>query len=147
MSGSKARRASAGGPLLFVYGTLRMNARGPVQAALTQGWSFVGYGTVAADLYDLGAHPGAVRSATASARVRGELYRVPSEPHTLARLDYHEGDEFERASVDVTLDSGDAESAWIYWYRGEPSGRRIRSGDYLGSPSHGARRGDSTRSF
>jgi gamma-glutamylcyclotransferase (GGCT)/AIG2-like uncharacterized protein YtfP len=115
-----------------VYGTLREAVRGPVQAALTQGWSFLGYGTVAADLYDLGAYPGAVPSVAAGARVRGELYRVRSGPEALARLDRHEGEEFERASVDVTLDSGETESAWIYWYRGERGGRRMDSGDYLG---------------
>ena len=123
--------ASSAEPRVFVYGTLRERARGPVQAALTRGWSFIGYGTVAADLYDFGAYPGAVPSVATGSRVRGELYRVPNEPAALARLDHHEGEEFERASVDVTLDSGDDERAWIYWYRGEPSERRIPSGDYL----------------
>jgi len=137
MSAPEAGGPSSAAPLVFVYGTLRKKARGPVQAALTRGWSFVGYGTVAADLYDFGAYPGAVPSVTAGARVRGELYRVPNEPETLARLDHHEGEEFARASVDVTLDSGEPERAWIYWYRGEPGGRRIRSGDYLelGTPA------------
>jgi gamma-glutamylcyclotransferase (GGCT)/AIG2-like uncharacterized protein YtfP len=119
-------------PLVFVYGTLRKEARGPVQAALMRGWSFIGYGSVVADLHDFGAYPGATPSDAAGARVRGELYRAPSSPETLARLDHHEGEEFERAAVDVTLDSGESERAWIYWYRGEPGvGRRIRSGDYL----------------
>jgi gamma-glutamylcyclotransferase (GGCT)/AIG2-like uncharacterized protein YtfP len=119
-------------PLVFVYGTLRKEARGPVQAALTRGWSFLGYGTVAADLYDFGAYPGAVESDAANARVRGELYRAPNGSETLVRLDRHEGEEFVRARVDVRLDSGETEHAWIYWYRSEPSlGRRIRSGDYM----------------
>jgi gamma-glutamylcyclotransferase (GGCT)/AIG2-like uncharacterized protein YtfP len=131
MSASEAGGLASPGPLLFVYGTLRAEARGPVQAALTQGWSFVGYGTVAADLYDLGAYPGARPSDASAARVRGELYRVPSDPGTLPRLDQHEGEEFGRATVDVMLDSGETRSAWIYWYLDEPSGRRIRSGDYL----------------
>jgi gamma-glutamylcyclotransferase (GGCT)/AIG2-like uncharacterized protein YtfP len=131
MSAPEAGGPSNAEPLVFVYGTLRKDARGPVQAALTRGWSFLGYGTVAADLYDLGAYPGAVPSVVAGARVRGELYRVPNEPGTLTRLDHHEGEEFERAPVDVTLDSGETESAWIYWYRREPGGRRMGSGDYL----------------
>jgi gamma-glutamylcyclotransferase (GGCT)/AIG2-like uncharacterized protein YtfP len=137
MSAPEAGGPSSAEPLVFVYGTLRERARGPVQAALTQEWSFVGYGTVAADLYDLGAYPGAVPRVAAGARVRGELYRVPNDPEALTRLDHHEGEEFARASVDVTRDSGESESAWIYWYRREPSGRRIRSGDYLerGTPA------------
>jgi gamma-glutamylcyclotransferase (GGCT)/AIG2-like uncharacterized protein YtfP len=122
---------SAPESLVFVYGTLREQARGPVQSALTRGWSLLGYGIVAADLYDFGAYPGAVPSEVAGARVRGEVYRAPSSPETLARLDRHEGEDFVRAAVDVRLDSGETARAWIYWYRGEPTGRRVRSGDYL----------------
>lgn len=96
-----------------------------------RGWTFLAYGTVAADLYDLGAYPGAVPSVAGGSRVRGELYRAPPSPETLARLDHHEGEEFERAVVDVTLDSGETKRAWIYWYRSQPTRRRIRSGDYL----------------
>jgi gamma-glutamylcyclotransferase (GGCT)/AIG2-like uncharacterized protein YtfP len=117
--------------LVFVYGTLRKDVRGPLQAALTRGWESLGCGAVAADLYDLGAYPGAVPRAAAGPRVRGELYRIPNVTATLARLDDHEGEEFTRALVDVSLESGKTERAWIYWYRSEPRGRRLASGDYV----------------
>lgn len=93
-------------------------------------WTFVGFGTVAAELYDLGPYPGAVPSGDPRARVEGEVYRLAAID-ALARLDEHEGEEFARRRVDVTLASGDVESAWIYWYRLEPRGGRITSGDYL----------------
>jgi gamma-glutamylcyclotransferase (GGCT)/AIG2-like uncharacterized protein YtfP len=124
---------------VFVYGTLRRDARGPRQSALTRDWSFEGYGTVDAELYDFGAYPGAVRSRDRGAKVRGELYRVPDADETLALLDHYEGcgpghdapHEFERALVDVTTDAGATARAWIYWYELEPRGRRLSSGDYL----------------
>ena len=133
------RPETAAGALVFVYGTLRKDARGEAQRALTEGWELVGHGTVPADLYDLGPYPGAVRRPEGGARVRGELYRVPHAEDALARLDHHEGcgsghappHEFARALVGVTLDSGRTTDAWIYWYRWEPRGRRIASGDYL----------------
>jgi gamma-glutamylcyclotransferase (GGCT)/AIG2-like uncharacterized protein YtfP len=128
VSASKDQESSC---FVFVYGTLRKEAQGTVQTILTAGWSFVGYGSVAAELYDLGAYPGAVPSGTPASRVRGELYRAAGAPDSLERLDRHEGEEFGRAPVDVVLDSGEIERAWIYWYLRSPRGLRIRSGDYL----------------
>jgi gamma-glutamylcyclotransferase (GGCT)/AIG2-like uncharacterized protein YtfP len=124
---------------VFVYGTLRKDARGPVQSALTRDWEFEGYGTVPAELYDFGAYPGAVPSPTPSAKVRGEIYLIPDALETLALLDHYEGcgagheepHEFTRALVDVAADSGGTERAWIYWYQPAPRGRRLPSGDYL----------------
>jgi gamma-glutamylcyclotransferase (GGCT)/AIG2-like uncharacterized protein YtfP len=123
---------------IFVYGTLRRDARGSAQNALTRDWVFEGYGTVAADLYDFGAYPGAVAS-SAGAKVRGELYRVPEPREALALLDHYEGcgpahappHEFERELVQVALEEGGSTTAWIYFYRPEPRGRRLPSGDYL----------------
>jgi gamma-glutamylcyclotransferase (GGCT)/AIG2-like uncharacterized protein YtfP len=123
LSGPDVRR-------IFVYGTLRRDARGAVQNALTRGWVFEGYGSVAAVLYDLGAYPGAVPDPTGSAQARGEVYRLP-DPPKLDALDRHEGAEFERELVEVELAQGGSALAWIYWYRPEPRGRRIVSGDYL----------------
>lgn len=132
--------AGAGTPTrAFVYGTLRKDARGSTQNALTRDWQFEGYGTVPAELYDFGAYPGAVPNAAGDARVRGEIYRLPDARETLALLDHYEGcgplhpspHEFERELVDVTLEHGGRASAWIYWYQPEPCGRRLASGDYL----------------
>ena len=126
-------------PRVFVYGTLRRDARGSVQSALTRDWTFEGCATVAGKLYDFGAYPGAVPSADLGARVRGELYRLPDAGETLELVDYYEGCglghappfEFERAMVDVQLEQGGTARAWIYWYQPEPRGRRLPSGDYL----------------
>lgn len=126
-------------PRVFVYGTLRKDACGSVQNALTRDWVFEGYGRVAADLYDFGAYPGAVPSPEGPASVRGELYRLPIEPDVLPLLDHYEGcgsehappHEFERELVEVTLDHGGHAEAWVYWYRPEPKGRLLPSGDYL----------------
>ena len=139
MSPSKTWARAPSETLVFVYGTLRKDARGPIQQALTNGWELLGYGTVAADLFDLGAYPGAVPSAAGETRVRGEVYRVPNAEEALARLDHHEGcgpshvppHEFARSLVDVTLESGGTQEAWIYWYRWKPGERRIASGDYV----------------
>lgn len=124
---------------IFVYGTLRKDALGRITSPLARGWTFEGYGTVAAELYDFGAYPGAVPSSGTSARVRGEVHRLPDGDETLLLLDQYEGcgpgdpepHEFERALVDVTLEGGGTARAWIYWYRPEPRGRRLASGDYL----------------
>jgi gamma-glutamylcyclotransferase (GGCT)/AIG2-like uncharacterized protein YtfP len=124
---------------VFVYGTLRKDARGSVQNALTRDWVFEGYGRVSADLYDFGAYPGAVRCPTGGSSLRGELYRLPDAPDVLPLLDHYEGcgaghappHEFERELVEVALEQGGRAQAWVYWYRPEPKGRRLTSGDYL----------------
>lgn len=124
---------------VFVYGTLRKDARGQVLSPLCRGWTFEGYGTVQAELYDFGAYPGAVPSASSADRVRGEVYVLPDAGQSLRLLDHYEGCgpedqppyEFEREIVDVSLQGGGSATAWIYWYRPVPRGRRLASGDYL----------------
>jgi gamma-glutamylcyclotransferase (GGCT)/AIG2-like uncharacterized protein YtfP len=124
---------------VFVYGTLRKDALGSVTSPLARGWTFEGYGTIPAELYDFGAYPGAVPSRDPAARVRGEVHRLPDTDETLVLLDRYEGcgpedprpHEFERAPVAVTLEDGRTTRAWVYWYRREPKGRRLPSGDYL----------------
>ena len=130
---------SGGSSLVFVYGTLRRDARGRAPSPLTRGWTFEGYGTVQAALYDFGAYPGAVPSSAGSDRVRGEVHRLPDSAETLLLLDHYEGCgpqdrppyEFERELVDVDLEGGGTARAWVYWYRPRPRGRRLASGDYL----------------
>jgi gamma-glutamylcyclotransferase (GGCT)/AIG2-like uncharacterized protein YtfP len=130
---------SIGTSRVFVYGTLRKDARGRTPFPLTRGWIFEAYGTVPAELYDFGAYPGAVPSSVAGARVRGEVHRLPDADETLRLLDHYEGCgpqdrppyEFERELVSVELDGGGTVEAWIYWYRPDPRGRRLASGDYL----------------
>lgn len=124
---------------IFVYGTLRKDARGQVLSPLCRDWTFEGYGTVQAALYDFGAYPGAVPSPSSSDRVRGEVYGLPDTGQTLHLVDDYEGCgpddlppyEFEREIVGVALEDGGTTTAWIYWYRPAPRGRRLMSGDYL----------------
>jgi len=134
---------------VFVYGTLRKDALDGVTSPLTREWRFEGYGTIPGDLYDFGAYPGAVRSDVPDARVRGELYQLPDLLESLDLLDDYEGCgrqddppfEFERETVQVSLDEGGTRMAWVYWYRPEPRGRRLVSGDYLERLPPGASEG------
>jgi len=124
---------------VFVYGTLRKDARSQMLSPLCRGWLFKGYGTVAGELYDFGAYPGAVPSPSPGERVRGELYELPDPAGMIPPIDDYEGcgpedalpHEFERELVDVDMEDGPVRRAWIYWYRPVPRGRRLESGDYL----------------
>lgn len=71
--------------------------------------------------------------------VKGELYRV-SEEH-LRALDVFEGivsgegesHEYRRVKVEVTLDSGEKESAWVWEWIGDLStALECDTGDWLG---------------
>jgi len=125
--------------LVFVYGTLRKDARAQTLSPLCEGWLFRGYGAVRGRLYDFGAYPGAVPTESPEARILGEVYELPDPETMLPPIDRYEGcsdedpqpHEFERALVDVALADGGACRAWIYWYRPTPRGRRLESGDYL----------------
>ncbi len=71
--------------------------------------------------------------------MRGEVYALPDTGQTLRLVDHYEGCgpedlppyEFEREIVEVELERGGTTPAWIYWYRPDPRGRRLASGDYL----------------
>jgi gamma-glutamylcyclotransferase (GGCT)/AIG2-like uncharacterized protein YtfP len=125
--------------LIFAYGTLRKDARGQVMSPLCRGWEFQGYGTVRGVLYDFGAYPGAVPTNDPERRIRGEVYLLPDPAVMLPPIDRYEGcsdederpHEFEREHVDVEMEDGSVRHAWIYWYRPEPLGRELESGDYL----------------
>ena len=129
---------------MFVYGTLRKDARGQVLSPLCRDWVFKGYGTVAGELYDFGAYPGAVPSHSGNAHIRGEVYELPEPSSTIPLIDQYEGcgendpppHEFERELIDVHLEDGGVARAWIYWYQPSPMGRRLESGDYLQRPGH-----------
>lgn len=125
--------------LLFVYGTLRRDARHPMHEVLARHAVLAGEASVPGRLHDLGAHPGAVPSADGS-RVRGELYALRESAPVLAALDAYEGYVpesveqrlFVRAVVEATPEDGDAVPAWIYWYASAiPPGSLIASGDWL----------------
>lgn len=120
---------------MFAYGTLR---RGGKRHDILQQLHavYVGKGSVAGELFDLGEYPGAVKSGSTAARVIGEVYRLPNLKTALRILDEYEGvgaatSLYHREITEVTLDSGQRVSAWVYWLNeAPPHARRIESGDY-----------------
>jgi len=94
---------------------------------LARGATFLGEGSVAGSLLDLGRYPGLVGGA---GRVRGELYRL-DDPELLPVLDREEGYNFRRSTTIVTLASGRRLRAWVYRYRGaRERAMPIPHGDY-----------------
>ena len=122
--------------LVFFYGTLMtpFNRTGSIDRLLT----YVGRGTIAAALFDLGIYPAAVPAQ--DGRVWGEVYEMSAPGDVLDALDGIEGYRpaepeislYTRVTTPVTLENGQVVSAWAYFYNA-PLGRagRIDSGDYL----------------
>jgi gamma-glutamylcyclotransferase (GGCT)/AIG2-like uncharacterized protein YtfP len=127
--------------LLFVYGTLRKDVRNSMFHLLAREARFIGRARVQGFLLDLGEYPGFVPSAAPGEWVHGEVYALDFPDQTIARLDEYEGcgpsdpppHEFERVVTEIVLGAGQAETAWVYVYRGVTGDkRRIPSGDYFG---------------
>ncbi|OFW03205.1 MAG: hypothetical protein A3I61_01100 [Acidobacteria bacterium RIFCSPLOWO2_02_FULL_68_18] len=105
---------------------------------MDQHLDYLGRGTIAAALFDLGIYPAAVPAS--DARVRGEIYRMAHPAIVLPALDEFEGCRsgepesslYTRELTPVTLEGGPVVDAWAYFYNA-PLGRaaRILSGDYL----------------
>jgi gamma-glutamylcyclotransferase (GGCT)/AIG2-like uncharacterized protein YtfP len=123
---------------LFVYGTLRPAACHALQAVLRRHARWLGPGTVAGRLYDLGRYPGLVPD-TRGAGVRGDLYRLRHQHALLAVLDRYEGcgprmpqpREYRREAVQVRFGQRRL-WAWVYVYNRPVAGLRVvRGGDYL----------------
>ncbi len=123
---------------LFVYGTLRRGHAAPQQQWLARSAQWLGEGSIAGRLYDVGDYPACV--ARGDGPVRGDLYRVPAGGDLLARLDEYEEcspafpppHEYVRRVVAVTRDDGSDVMAWVYLYARDVSGLvPVPSGDYL----------------
>ena len=124
---------------VFFYGTLMAPFNRPGRQSITPKLTFEGRGTISAALFDLGIYPAAIPTDDGSV-VWGEVY-VTSDPQSvLAALDEIEGYRpaeperslYTRVITNVTLENGQAEQAWAYFYNA-PLGhaQRIASGDYL----------------
>jgi len=112
--------------LLFVYGTLMRGF--PLHHVLATGAEWVGAGSIAGRLVDLGQYPAAVPDG--AGRAQGEVYRVAC-PDLWRVLDYAEGPQYDRRETAVRLADGRTASAFVYWYRGPlDRGVPIVSGDY-----------------
>ena len=124
--------------LVFFYGTLMTPFNRTGQLRIDDHLAFVGRGSIAAALFDLGIYPAAVPAA--DSRVRGEVYELTDPVPALRALDelegYHAGEAetslYTRKRTHVTMDDGTDVEAWAYFYNA-PLGRaeRIESGDYL----------------
>lgn len=127
---------------LFVYGTLRPEAAGPVQARLMRGLRRVGRASIAGRLHDTGAYPAAVPSDQAAERITGELFAMDAgaADGVLGALDAYEGIDaahpalslFRRHRVRAEREDGMCVDAWAYFYnRTADLLPRIPSGDWL----------------
>jgi gamma-glutamylcyclotransferase (GGCT)/AIG2-like uncharacterized protein YtfP len=127
------------GDHVFFYGTLMSPFNRPGRQRISPKLNFKGRGCFPPPLFDLGIYPAAV-PAEDDGKVWGELYEITDAASVLAALDEIEGyrpDEPERSLytrvlTDTTLEDGQIEKAWTYFYNA-PLGRaqRIASGDYL----------------
>jgi len=124
---------------VFFYGTLMTPFNRPGRTRVSADMAFKGRGSIRAALYDLGIYPAAIPTDDGS-RVRGEVYELSNAATVLATLDEIEGYRaneperslYTRAETPVTLDDGQVQDAWAYFYNA-PLGRaqKISSGDYL----------------
>jgi len=96
--------------LLFVYGTLRRAFDNEYARLLRASADFEREAAVRGRLKALGPHTAYVFDG--NEQVRGELYRLREPEPTLAALDAYEGEEYERAVVEV-----EGSPAWIYRLR------------------------------
>jgi gamma-glutamylcyclotransferase (GGCT)/AIG2-like uncharacterized protein YtfP len=120
-------------PYLFVYGTLT-KSHPRLHERLVGAARYLGRGTIAGTLYDLGRYPGAFRNRKRQSRVTGELYELegPDIRGRLRALDRYEGAQFKRSRVKVRLSNGDQRLAWAYLLAEAPPGnaRPLPSGIY-----------------
>ncbi len=125
---------------IFVYGTLRRDARHPLHRQLRLYGRRHSEASMQGRLYEVSGYPGAIESADPDHRVRGELYRIADGKRLFSVLDeyeecsgkFPEPREYRRQKVTVRTGEGDTFSAWAYIYcRPTKHLRRIRGGDYL----------------
>jgi gamma-glutamylcyclotransferase (GGCT)/AIG2-like uncharacterized protein YtfP len=118
---------------VFVYGTLR---RGGSNHFRMEGADFIGGGGIAGEIFRIDWYPALVLGGNST--VKGELYRMCSEH--LRALDEFEGivpdegesREYRRVKVEVTMDSGEKESAWVWEWIGDlNSAMALDTGDWL----------------
>jgi gamma-glutamylcyclotransferase (GGCT)/AIG2-like uncharacterized protein YtfP len=124
--------------LVFFYGTLMTPFNRTGRLRIDQHLVWVGRGSIAAALFDLGIYPAAVPAS--DGQVWGEVYEATQPFMVLQALDELEGYRpgepeaslYNRAITPVTLEDGRIVQAWAYFYNA-PLGRaeRIESGDYL----------------
>lgn len=121
--------------LLFVYGTLRHEARDALghhaRDHLARAAFAIGPATAAGRLFDLGSYPGLWAPAVTESTVVGDVIDLAVPAVTFAWLDRYEGREYRRERRAVELAGGERVDAWIYLLRRKPQAPVIRGGDWL----------------
>jgi gamma-glutamylcyclotransferase (GGCT)/AIG2-like uncharacterized protein YtfP len=130
------------GDLLFVYGTLRKDAKNEMHHMLARYSTYVGKGHIQGQLFDVGTYPGVFLKEGCLDMVVGEVYSLNSiyASRTWQILDQYEGcgpsnpdpHEYRRQKVNVFLDDGNEVDSWAYTLTSLPlAAVRIPGGDYL----------------
>lgn len=118
---------------LFAYGTLQSGHAPDEVAHLMQNLRAVGAGIMYGTLYDLGSYPGAVIDPTGTQRIKGTVFKLPSDRSLLAKLDDYEDYRphsletslFRREVHPVHLADGRTLPCWVYIYNRHPGNAAI----------------------
>lgn len=128
---------------LFVYGSLLSGFKSPAYEYITRYFDLLSPGRVQGLLYDMGEYPAAIPAAGTGHFIEGELLRIRNQTEfswAMGQLDDYEGvlvepgepKLYRRELAEIQLPGGAAETAWIYWFNGDISGRpQIHSGSLL----------------
>jgi gamma-glutamylcyclotransferase (GGCT)/AIG2-like uncharacterized protein YtfP len=131
-------------PLLFVYGTLRRGAAGPMALRLAEGARWLGEASAIGHLFMLDGYPGFTPDPEGIA-IAGDLFSLEDPDILLAVLDDYEEcaphfpqpHEYARIMLDVQRQDGAVIRAWTYVYIRPTDGlARIANGrfDHLATP-------------
>ncbi len=126
---------------LFVYGSLRRGFHSPVYEYISGFFTFAGEAKVRGKLFDMGNYLAGV-AANDDNFIIGEMYYANNEnefPWAIGQLDDYEGINAEAGEVQLfrrelteVYINDQTTQAWIYWYNGDVSGRKvITSGDII----------------
>jgi len=126
---------------LFVYGSLRKGFHSPVYEYISRFFTFAGEAKVRGKLFDMGNYLAGV-AANDDNFIIGEMYYANNEnefPWAIGQLDDYEGINAEAGEVQLfrrelteVYINDQTTQAWIYWYNGDVSGRKvITSGDII----------------
>jgi len=126
---------------LFVYGSLRKGFHSPVYEYISRFFTFAGEAKVRGKLFDMGNYLAGV-AANDDNFIIGEMYYANNEnefPWAIGQLDDYEGINVEEGEVQLfrrelteVYINDQTTQAWIYWYNGDVSGRKvITSGDII----------------
>jgi gamma-glutamylcyclotransferase (GGCT)/AIG2-like uncharacterized protein YtfP len=127
---------------LFVYSSLREGFHNKAYDYVSQYFGFICIAQTKGILSDIGNHP--VGTPTlGNSFIKGELYKLNDEKYfswVFGQLDDYEGviasqgeqPLYYRELTTVCRDDGSITEAWIYWYKGDVTGKPVvASGDVL----------------